>query len=537
MLKILFNIIKKNKGAVIALALLTFVSAATSLITPYLSGTFIDILSGQEGTLSVEKCISGIIISGGVGIAVGYFYQLISSKLIVKSIFDYRQELLTHLRRIPFLEYKKFESAYLNERTRKDIGEIVNFVVSNHINFFLKGLMFVLYTVAIAYLNITLFICILVISPIYVLIYRHYRGRLYSTSMAAKETENRFFNIYNEQLEMMEEIRVDSKFGNHDSYVEKNFVDYFRAFAKNISVATLFNSVESIISLLFQAFLLSFGAYSILQGTLTIGNLTIISSYFGAVIGIINYYVSFGKGYQESRASFDRVQTIMAIEEEPKGEARSLKIDYILADLTFQYNNDSFVLKNEKIQVKKGEAFGIFGKNGSGKTTAVKLLIGLYPTSENGEVTFNGVDINKLDMEYMRGNKISYVMQNPKMTKKSVSGLFEEIDCEITYETVCQSFSFLSNSLRELVLKTIKEFWLKPFYSMSEGERQFITIIRALYKNPEILIMDEPSSSLDSLRQQWLLDLISEIKKDRMVIIISHDMALQDVCDKYIFLD
>lgn len=65
MLKILFNIIKKNKGAVIALALLTFVSAATSLITPYLSGTFIDILSGQEGTLSVEKCISGIIISGG----------------------------------------------------------------------------------------------------------------------------------------------------------------------------------------------------------------------------------------------------------------------------------------------------------------------------------------------------------------------------------------------------------------------------------------------------------------------------------------
>lgn len=80
-LKILFNIIKKNKGAVIALALLTFVSAATSLITPYLSGTFIDILSGQEGTLSVEKCISGIIISGGVGIAVGYFYQLISSKL------------------------------------------------------------------------------------------------------------------------------------------------------------------------------------------------------------------------------------------------------------------------------------------------------------------------------------------------------------------------------------------------------------------------------------------------------------------------
>lgn len=173
--------------------------------------------------------------------------------------------------------------------------------------------------------------------------------------------------------------------------------------------------------------------------------------------------------------------------------------------------------------MKKGEAFGIFGKNGSGKTTAVKLLIGLYPTSENGEVTFNGVDINKLDMEYMRGNKISYVMQNPKMTKKSVSGLFEEIDCEITYETVCQSFSFLSNSLRELALKTIKEFWLKPFYSMSEGERQFITIIRALYKNPEILIMDEPSSSLDSLRQQWLLDLISEIKKDRMVIIISHD--------------
>lgn len=536
MLKILANIFNKNRITIIVLALLTIISSLVSIISPYLSGELFDALSSQGDILLIRKYLIFIIMAGSLNIAIGYCYQLLSSKLIIKNIFDYRQELLHHLRKIPFLDYKKFEPTYLNERTRKDISEIVNFIVVNHINFFIKGMMLIVYIVSIAYLDRSLLICIIVIAPMYLLIYRKYSENLYQTSIETKEKENKFFNVYNEQLVMMEEIRVDSKFTNHDIYIKKNFFDYFRVFAKNISLVTRFNSIESVISVLFQAFLLCFGTHNILRGNMTIGGLMIINSYFSAIIGIINYYVSFGKEYQASRASYDRLQMIMSYEEEDDGNIKPENIFCISGDLNFAYEKEKKILINKRFCVNKGEVFGIIGKNGSGKTTMTKLLVGLYPISQSCKLAFNNIAIEKINMAFIREIKISYVMQNPKMTNKTVSELFEEIDGDVSYERIKESFADLTKEKGVEILYAIREYWNKSYYSLSEGERQFVAIVRALYKNPEILILDEPSSSLDAFRQKWLLSLIEEIKDNRIIILISHDTEFQNICDKCIYL-
>lgn len=340
MKKIFWEIYRKDKGKVILIAIMTVSTSALGIVLPYLNGKFIDNLINLKDVNQVLKIVAVIIILGAVNIAFNYVYQVISSKLIIKSIYDFRVEMLEHLRKIPILKYKEFDPVYMNERTRKDISEIVNLVVNNYVNVLLKVIIFIACLFVIGYLNISTLVCILMIIPIYVLVYNYYSKNIYDLSFKVKENENVFFQIYNEQLQLMEEIKIDSKYENHNRYVDGKFMKYYKSFAEYISLSTKFNTVESIISLIFQAVLFVFGAISIINNRMSIGDLTIINSYFAIMVGIVNYYVSLGKVYQEAKVSYDRIKNINGIQEEKQG---GLDLDFITqvdANLNFSYRND-----------------------------------------------------------------------------------------------------------------------------------------------------------------------------------------------------
>ena len=143
MKKIFWEIYRKDKGKVILIAIMTVFTSALGIVLPYLNGKFIDNLINLKDVNQVLKIVAVIIILGAVNIAFNYVYQVISSKLIIKSIYDFRIEMLEHLRKIPILKYKEFDPVYMNERTRKDISEIVNLVVNNYVNVLLKVIIFI----------------------------------------------------------------------------------------------------------------------------------------------------------------------------------------------------------------------------------------------------------------------------------------------------------------------------------------------------------------------------------------------------------
>ena len=90
-------------------------------------------------------------------------------------------------------------------------------------------------------------------------------------------------------------------------------------------------------------------------------------------------------------------------------------------------------------------------------------LVGLYPVNEESLVLYNKIPINDIDMEFLRKNKIAYVMQNPRMTNKTVSGLFEEIDNAITLDAIKHEFAYLSDDNKNTILLFLKEFWNKQY--------------------------------------------------------------------------
>ena len=207
---------------------------------------------------------------------------------------------------------------------------------------------------------------------------------------------------------------------------------------------------------------------------------------------------------------------------EKKVEFKSIK---------FSYGSNKVVFDNLNFEIKKGDLIGIYGKSGSGKSTFLNLFTGLvYPSS--GEIH---IDSNKI--ENLRNDswhhQIGYVTQNTFLIndtiKKNIAFGIEDLKIDLTrLEKVIKDAD-----LRDLIKDRGLEYIIKENgMGLSGGQKQRVSIARALYKNPKILIFDEATSSLDNSSENFIIDTIKKLRKDKTVIIVSHKLSNLVICDQ-----
>ena len=204
-------------------------------------------------------------------------------------------------------------------------------------------------------------------------------------------------------------------------------------------------------------------------------------------------------------------------------------------NIGFSYPNSKVILKNISFEINKGEMIGVMGESGSGKTTLIDLILGLL-SSETGSII---VDKTKITNENLKKwqNMIGYVPQNPTFIddtiKKNIAfGVDEnEIDNFLLESSIKQSnlSSFLNNQSNGL-----DTFIGEKASKISGGQKQRIAIARALYKNPEIVIFDEATSSLDETNEKEIIQNISLLKGLKTSIVIAHKLSILKNCDRII---
>ncbi len=202
-----------------------------------------------------------------------------------------------------------------------------------------------------------------------------------------------------------------------------------------------------------------------------------------------------------------------------------------IKNLTFGYTDKSNVLENLNFKIVKGKTIGVFGQSGAGKSTLLDLICGLYK-NYSGSISVDDKNIDKLDSNWQ--SKIGYVPQNTYLFDGSFEKniAFGELPNQINNEKIdfaieASGLSGIINSFKEKKNKIIGEKGL----SLSGGQRQRIGIARALYKNPEILILDESLNALDLDTEIKILDSIKKIS-NISVIIVSHRMSTLNECDE-----
>jgi ATP-binding cassette subfamily B protein len=296
---------------------------------------------------------------------------------------------------------------------------------------------------------------------------------------------------------------------------------------------TLVNTISTLI--VFVSMMLIF------KGSISLGQFLALWFYGFFVFGPLGQFASLVQSYQETKASVGILKNILRQKKEGEDKQGIISLDTIdtigFKNVSFSYSEGVESLHTISLEIKSGETIALAGPSGSGKSTFLKILLGLYPI-ESGELEYNGNPSSRINITSIR-NKVGYVPQESQVFAGTIKEnlLFvkpdaSDEDClRALHQAQASAIIERNNGLETI----IGENGVK----LSGGERQRIAIARALLRNPDILIFDEATSSLDSLTEFEITKTIQSIKKmhpNLIMILVAHRLStIEHVDTIYVF--
>lgn len=350
---------------------------------------------------------------------------------------------------------------------------------------------------------------------------------LFKASHAFQESQSRFFAKLNEQLFNVRFIKLHSLFNHFISRLNDTFFGLLKNALRYQHTSYVFNGLDQLVVMVAQMILLLIGGREIIAGRLTIGRFVIISAYFNMMLDAIRYFFSLGQSIQSNLVSYSRLQELAKINPEGNGAQKLSSINSIeIKNLSFAYDSN-VVFKNMDLKFEKGCIYAILGPNGAGKSTLLDIIMGLQVGNFTGQVLYNGISMEDIDMYDLRGRLLGVSEQEPILladTLKSNLDLNQKNHMDFDSEKISDLVNMLG---LETYLKTLSAGFdtiiNESAVNLSGGEKQKLSILRTLIKNPDILILDEPTSALDYTSCGKLKKYLREIKKDKIIIVITHD--------------
>jgi ATP-binding cassette subfamily B multidrug efflux pump len=329
--------------------------------------------------------------------------------------------------------------------------------------------------------------------------------------------------------------------------------EHYLAGMRQIHVFAIFMPVVEILGATAIAIVIFYGGGSAMAGTISLGGLVLFLSYMKMFFTPIRDIAEKYNILQNAMASAERIFLILDSTETIRQGVRDIDLqprscsnppnttwdsisEISLENVFFEYVQNEPVLKNISFSIKAGETFAIVGPTGSGKTTIVNLIIRFYePTS--GRVLLNGVDIKKRPVSELR-SKMALVMQDPFLFSETVrenitlgrdnipEGAFQQI----LKDSNCQTFI---KQLPDGVHTVLSE----GGASISSGERQLISIARAFASHPDLIILDEATSYIDSETEQKIQEALAKLMSNRTSIVVAHRLSTAREADKIIVVN
>lgn len=323
---------------------------------------------------------------------------------------------------------------------------------------------------------------------------------------------------------------------------EVKFVTLLKSVFHLSWVGNLQSSLKVFVELVGGVVILWAGGVSVIKGEMTIGALITFHSLLAYFLDPVKNLINLQPQMQTAVVAADRLGEILDLEaEKSENEYKKLKPESLAGDieirnLDFRYGTRKLVLENINLRIKKGEKVAFVGESGSGKTTLSKLLLHMY-TPEKGEILIHGNNIEDIQIERLR-EKIAYIPQETFLFSGSIlENLSLGLDC-VTLDDVIEASKQAQahDFINELPLRYETRLE-ENGANLSGGQRQRLAIARAMLKNPDILILDEATSNLDSITERALDRTIHEFSRDMTTIFIAHRLSTIKNCDRIFVMD
>lgn len=388
------------------------------------------------------------------------------------------------------------------------------------------------------------FLFSLTIIPLvlYGIIVYSFKSNIEKANRETMEKNSKLTSYLIESLNGIETIKAFNSEREVNLETEKRFIKFIKAIFKNECINNMQVSLKSLVKGVFAIAILWIGSIQVLNGQISFGELLTFNALLAYFLSPIENIINLQPTVQTALVAAERLSEILDLEleksedEHKKINPKSLKGNIEFKNVDFRYGTRNLILKNINMNINKGERIALVGESGSGKTTLAKLLLNFYQC-EKGEIILNDYNLLDINVEALR-DKIAYISQETFLFNGTILENLMLGNPYLTYEEIidackkAQIHDFI-NSL-PLRYNTLVE---ENGSNFSGGQKQRISIARAILRKPEILIMDEATSNLDSITEKAIERTIHKFSEGMTTIIIAHRLSTIMRCDNIYILE
>lgn len=536
----LLSLLKPYRTQVAFSLLLTVISAASQGAAPFLTGLAIDNFIDKGNRAGLGWLMLGLALTYVAGAFATRFQIYIMSAVGQRVLANLRQKVFDKIETLSLQYLESKQSGELMSRLVNDI-EALNSFVSQGLTqmigavFALGGIL-----VAMLLLNWQLGLAVLVVVPILLVV-----TRLFSTwaRSAFRRTRATIGDVSAELEEELGAVKVAQAFNRTDENVrrfEQRNAANRDANVNATAITSAFSPATEVISTLDLALVAAMGGGMVISGTASVGTvvafLQYVQNFFRPIQTVAQMWTVAQSAFAAAERVFELLDTQPGVRDKPDAlEVRDVRGEVVFDDVTFAYEQEP-VLENVSINVEPGQTVAIVGPTGAGKTTMVNLIARLYDVT-SGRVLIDGRDVRDLAQRSLRA-RMGIVTQEPFLFSGSIQENIRYGRLDASDEEVEQAAR--AANAHDFILRLPEGYQSEVGERgrlLSQGQRQLISIARAILADPRILILDEATASIDTRTEVMIQGALNRLLKGRTSFVIAHRLSTVRNADLVLVID
>ncbi|MBR3264747.1 MAG: ABC transporter ATP-binding protein [Erysipelotrichaceae bacterium] len=534
----LLKLLDKYRVDIFFSIILSAISVITQLYVPILFGEAIDELIGV-GMIDMSlimRYLLRIMIFVGISAFCSYLMSLINNRISYGTINDIRNRTFRHIQKLPLKYLDGHSAGDMLGRVIADADQLSDGLLLGFSQLF-AGAVTIFVTLYFMFSrNVEITIMVLLLTPLSFLVARFIARRSYQMFVKQNETRGKQTALINE---MITNEKILKAFGYEERASEK-FAKINSDLRKYAQSATFYSSLTNpstrAVNNLIYALVALFGAYKILNGSLTVGGLSVLLSYANQYMKPFNDISSVVTELQNSISCAERIFELLEAEAQSADPDRELDVKEGMIDIDnvcFSYRKDQNLIEDFNFHADPGMTIAIVGPTGCGKTTLINLLMRFYDV-DKGEIYIDGQEIRSVSRSSLR-KSYGMVLQDTWLKKASVRdniafGKPEASDEEII-EAAKKTHSYEFIRRMKDGLNTIID-----DDSLSQGQKQLLCITRVMLCMPPMLILDEATSSIDTRTEIFIQKAFEQLMEGKTSFIVAHRLSTIRNADKILVM-
>ena len=518
---------------------LSIVASILQLYVPILFGSAIDTVI-KQGEVHYSKLLS-VLIHIGICITIAsiglWVMNLINNRLTYQTVKEIRAKAMRHLQHIPLSYLDVHSTGDIVQSVIADVDQLSDGLLLGFTQLFTGVVTIIATLVFMLSKNVLITCCVIVLTPVSFFVARFISTRSYRLFQKQTSTRGKQTALINE---MIGSEKVVKAFG-YEKRASKRFETInkeLQQYSQNaLFISSLTNPSTRAVNNVIYAIVAVLGSYSIMKGNLTVGGLTVLLSYANQYMKPFNDISSVVTELQNAMACADRVFTLI----EAPAESVDPKLDLVekegaidIQNVFFSYLPDQKLIENFNFSAKPGTTTAIVGPTGCGKTTFINLLMRFYDANQ-GAIMIDGQNIYEVSRKSIRKN-FGMVLQDTWLKNASIRdniafGVENASDEEIIEAAKeAHSWEFIRRMPEGLDTIVTDD-------SLSQGQKQLLCITRVLLSKPNMLILDEATSSIDTRTELEIQAAFNNLMKGRTSFVVAHRLSTIRNADQIIVMN